>query len=248
MGTTERPPGAPSWMHYVLPLVFPSGIGIATLIDHLTTGLSDVAFGAITIFLPLLGMVIWGVLDGRRRRKEQGLVPQQAGYSAEVDLLSQKLRERAAALDSALRFDRPIEEARELQSFADDVLRVANQTDGQNLLPGFRVRHGDEIYLGQGPLPKHAPEELGAHADALRSAAKQLETYAREVRQRGGVYRFSQRDLLGCGTILLVMFGVGAWMILRAIRSDGSMTFAIGLILLTVLLAYSLLVMLRERP
>jgi len=238
-------PGGPQWGMYVVPLLFPAAFLLAFALGQVYPGLGDAGMVAITIGGPLAAVTLYAVIDGRRKRRKAGLVPPSGGYSTSLEFLAAKLRERADELDTALRFGRSVAPARELASFAEEVGRSALQLDKRDLMGGLSVGHSEEAYLG-GPMPEHTPAAIGQHARRLRGAADEIEGYAGELRARGGLYRTSTGERLGCGAVLLAILAAGAWLLAAALRSGGSPWLGAGLIVFAVLAAWLLVASQRE--
>jgi hypothetical protein len=233
------------WMAYVLIALPVAGMGLAFLLSWAFPGLPESVGIAIWGGTPIAFVVAYAVVRGRRARRAAGLVPDRSGYTASVELLAVKLRERAEAIERSLRFGHAPEDARELQSFADEVKVPAERFDRRELMAGLDVSHPLETYLGGGPKPEGADAALAAHARALRIAATEAEAYAAELRAKGGLFRSSPGEALGCSVVLLASFGWGAWLLRSGFKAGELSILGAGLVLGSLVLLLALVANLR---
>jgi hypothetical protein len=217
---------------YVVPLLFPAGFFVAFGLGRLFPGLPDGAFAALAILGPMACVTGYAFWSKARDRRAAGLVPAAGGYSAQLSLLATKLRERADEIDAALRFGREVSWGHELESFAEELRRTAQQLERREL--AAFLTH--DSFVG-GSTEGVAKADWLPRAQRLREAAAEIEAYAEDVRARGGVFRGKPHEVVGCSIVLLAMAAGAAWLIFVA---GGWFWWGVALVGLTSLLTWAL--------
>jgi hypothetical protein len=225
---------------YLVPLIFPAGIALAFLASRLRPGTSETAAVWIAMGVPMGLVTVTALAYGRWSRRRAGLVPARSGFSAKVDLLAQKLRERAEEIDAAQRFPKELAELSELESLAGEVRNTAKQMDKRDV--GRTLTH--DAFRG-GTTDQAQRADWRERAALLRDAANELSAYAEDVRARGGIYKTKPGETLGCAVVLLAMGGAGAWMVLSVPSAFG---WGIALVVLTTVLGFAMVGSQTEAP
>jgi hypothetical protein len=190
-------PGLPQ-RYAPLILLYPAlilvGIGVNFVVPGLPEWLPFLA--AFLIASTILGVV--AIRDSKRKRRKAGLVPKRKGFSAEVEVLAAKLRERANETEQAIAFGRPISSAITLQDYLNEVRTWASRQDHREIVSTLRVFPYD---------PDHE-----AHIRKLRQSADELDAYAVEIRQRP---RDTSMDsqAAGCSAISVAIGIAGIWLV-----------------------------------
>jgi len=228
----------PEWTMYLVPLIFPAGIAVAFVLGRALPRLSEGTLAFVATAGPLLVISLLAIATRRRGRRRAGLVPESSGFSAQVDLLASKLRERAAEIEDARRFGKEVGDASELASFAEEVKRIARQMD-QRAVGGTLTADA----FAAGAMERARQKEWIERAALLRETAQELAAYAQDVRARGGIYKAKAGETLGCGLVLLALGGAGAWMIVAVPSAFG---WGVTLVALAAVLAAALASAQRE--
>lgn len=184
------------------PVLILVGIGVNFVVPGLPEWLPILA--AFLIGSTILGVV--AVRDSKRKRRKAGLVPKQKGFSAEVEVLAAKLRERADDIEHASAFGRPIRSAITLQNYLNEVRTWASRQDHREIVSTLRVFPYDPDYE--------------AHIRKLRQSAEELDAYVIEIRQRP---RDTSMDsqAAGCTAISVIIAIAGIWLVWRGWTERG---------------------------
>jgi hypothetical protein len=149
-----------------------------------------------------------------------------------VLLVATKLRERAQEIEAALRFSREVSGQLELESMTNEVRRTAQELDKRELVAFLTHEHfvgGETEGIGRGDWPGRPAR--------LREAADELEAYAKDVRERGGLFKGKPHEVGGCLLVLLAMGASGAWLIFVG----GSWFWGVALVGATCFLTWALI-------
>jgi hypothetical protein len=148
--------------------------------------------------------LVVAVHDRNRKRRKAGLVPKKEGFSAKVELLATKLRERADEIDQAVQFNRHVNLPFPLQGYLDEIRKTASEVDHRQILADLDVSV---------PLNLTDAVATSSHVQKLRDVSAELETYAADVRKRGGIYRVNAKQRIGCFAFISLVFLGGAYLI-----------------------------------
>lgn len=200
-------------------------------------------FGMIGGFLILF---IYVIATRNREFHKAGMKPQRAGFSAQLDLVKDKLRERATEWERAVTFDRKVDPLPdEVLTFIEGVLDIETPEDPkyskilealhkekkliESLLGSYRLpESAGDLNPGEAeeleraitadtgrPIRSSVEKDIDRHVQLLRSTAASLETRALEVREKGGIYRYSPLQFVGCLGLILVVLGGGSYLLWR---------------------------------
>ena len=179
--------------------LFPALLGVAFGLGFLFPSLPQGPLIAGVFVLTAVITIAVAVHDRNRKRRKAGLVPKKEGFSAKVELLATKLRERADEIDQAVQFNRHVNLLFPLQGYLAEIRKTASEVDHRQIVANLDVS-----------VPLNLTDALAtsSHLQKLRDAATELETYAADVRQRGGIYRADAKQRIGCfASIALVCLG-----------------------------------------
>jgi hypothetical protein len=177
------------------------------------------------IALAFIALIVITVRTRNRTHAEAGLKPKKSGYSAKLDLLTEKLRARADEIEAAQRFSRDLDFLpNALTEFVEEIRKTAKDVHHRDFAPNLpsllqqdsnildALAEMEEGSASPEPDPTIEPEIIRYISD-LRKSASETEAYANEVRSQGGVYKLQGGQLAGCGILLLVCLGYGAYLI-----------------------------------
>ncbi len=185
-------------------VLFPALLGVAFGLNFVFPSVPQGPLLAGPFVLTAVITIAVAVHDRNRKRRKAGLVPKKEGFSAKVELLATKLRERAGEIDQAVQFNRHVNISFPLQGYLVEMRKTASEVDHRQILADLDVSV---------PLILTDAVATSSHVQKLRDAATELETYAADVRQRGGIYRVDAKQRLGCFAFISLVFLGGVYLI-----------------------------------
>lgn len=228
-------------------LLWPALIAVAKGLSFLFPSLDEGLLFAGPFVGTAVVFAIVAVRDSNRKRRAAGLVPKDSGFSAQVDLVAAKLRERAGELEQAIRFNREVKIPFALEEYLKEVRNTASTMDRRELVTGLTLSIPQEASLGHGPLDRPSLSAIESHLTKLHGAAAELEKYAGEVRARGGVYRATENQLAGCGAVIAAIAIAGGWLAWHGWPArSGGFWWGLALVVTAVLLGWVIQAMQRE--
>jgi len=142
------------------------------------------------MFVALIVTVAVGVRENRRDERAAGLLPAKSGFSAEVEVLAEKLRDRATSIENDLRFGKFVE------SIDPTLLGV-----WQSVQTTARDRDHHELQS----IDFNDPE-------AVRALASKLDVYVRDLRSRPSIHHMTPKEFRNGIIGMIVIGAAGAFM------------------------------------
>ncbi len=151
-------------------------------------------------FLAAIGGVLATVVTITVRenlRQERRFIPKTAGFSRKLDQLAVRLRDHAAAIETAAKEGEEVPHLpRAIAGFAKELQRLA-------------------LKQGRRELPSLDGLEEITDPARFRAAARDGERYAREVRARGGIFKLGVMELIYGSALLIAALAWGCWLVWR---------------------------------
>ncbi len=155
-----------------------------------------------SIFFALAITCAVAIREKRIDQRAAGVIPAKPGFSGQVDVLATKLRERATAIENAATFGRPIDSIDpEIEATWNSVKATARDHDTRAPSRLRAVAPGEAIDFND--------------ADAVRSVAAMLESYASDLRSRPSVYHVTAREFRNTVIGFVMIAAAGAFMAFR---------------------------------
>jgi hypothetical protein len=169
------------------------------------------------VVLVMGGVLVANMVGKRRRLKKTGFASSRPGFSGEVDVLAKKLQDRLQEMERALRFQRAIDPMpREFGEFAFEVIQTALVIDKKEILTRWKaLQHEDETIRFQlqlqtehHQLDPDFQQQFDGYTLAMRNAIEELHLYSHGVKQKGGLYKISRKEII-VASVLIVVFSIG---------------------------------------
>jgi hypothetical protein len=182
------------------------------------------------------GLSAASFVQKRRRLRKAGFQPAGPGFSGEIDRLRNKVEERLAEVDRAVRFDRPLESLpREFGEFAREVIQTAMVLDKKQILNHLQSLHERDEWICTHLSLKGADfeRELQSYQYAMEAISEELRLYSEDLKRRGGLFKLSRKEY-AISVALIVSFTLGGGLLVWRYWNERPWQFWTGVIAIVI--------------